>query len=88
MFDVIIMDILDPIEAGPGIMLYTKEFYKLALTRLNMPGGVFVTQSGTAKAVPAAHHNDGTTDLVQACTQTNSKRKLCSRSESVYGSEY
>lgn len=47
-FDVIIMDISDPIEAGPGIMLYTQEFYQHAKTRLNMPHGVFVTQSGTA----------------------------------------
>ena len=47
-FDVIVMDISDPIEAGPGIMLYTKEFYEHALTRLNMPHGVFVTQAGTA----------------------------------------
>jgi spermidine synthase len=50
-FDVIIMDISDPIEAGPGIMLYTKEFYEHALTRLNMPHGVFVTQSGTADII-------------------------------------
>lgn len=61
-FDVIIMDISDPIEAGPGIALYTKEFYEHALTRLNMPGGVFVTQSGTADAVPPAHANDGEKD--------------------------
>mmetsp|Transcript_20693 Transcript_20693/g.23612 ORF Transcript_20693/g.23612 Transcript_20693/m.23612 type:complete len:349 (-) Transcript_20693:261-1307(-) len=54
-FDVIILDISDPIEAGPGIMLYTKEFYEHALTRLNMPGGVFVTQSGTADSVPPPH---------------------------------
>jgi spermidine synthase len=44
-FDVIIMDIADPIEAGPGIKLYTKEFYQMAITRLN-PGGMIVTQSG------------------------------------------
>jgi len=44
-FDVIIMDIADPIEAGPGYVLYTEEFYKFAVTRLN-PGGVLVTQSG------------------------------------------
>lgn len=61
-FDVIIMDISDPIEAGPGIALYTKEFYEHALTRLNMPGGVFVTQSGTADAVPPAHAKDGEKD--------------------------
>ena len=52
-FDAIIMDISDPIEAGPGIMLYTKEFYEYAVTRLN-PNGVFVTQSGMAESVPAA----------------------------------
>ncbi|KAL3932845.1 MAG: hypothetical protein SGARI_003855 [Bacillariaceae sp.] len=61
-FDVIIMDISDPIEAGPGIMLYTKEFYEHALTRLNLPGGVFVTQSGTAESVPPPHHSDGEKD--------------------------
>lgn len=46
-FDIIIMDICDPIEAGPGIVLYTKEFYELAKIKLR-PGGVFVTQSGPA----------------------------------------
>lgn len=44
-FDVIIMDIADPIEAGPGIALYFQEFYRFATSRLN-PGGIFVTQSG------------------------------------------
>lgn len=44
-FDVIIMDIADPIEAGPGIALYTQEFYSFAITKLN-PGGFLVTQSG------------------------------------------
>lgn len=52
-FDVIIMDIADPIEAGPGYVLYTKEFYEFALTKLN-PGGVIVTQSG-----PGDVHNHG-----------------------------
>ena len=51
MFDVMIMDISDPIEAGPGITLYTKEFYEHALTRLN-PNGVFVTQAGAGESVP------------------------------------
>lgn len=60
-FDVIIMDISDPIEAGPGIMLYTKEFYQHALTRLNKHG-VFVTQAGIADAVPAPHASSGTVD--------------------------
>ncbi|CAM9426523.1 unnamed protein product [Ascophyllum nodosum] len=47
MFDVIIMDIADPIEAGPGYVLYTQDFYEFAITRLS-PGGVLVTQSGAA----------------------------------------
>ncbi|DAZ98408.1 TPA: hypothetical protein N0F65_000122 [Lagenidium giganteum] len=50
-FDVIIMDIADPIEAGPGYVLYTEEFYKYAVTKLNK-GGMFVTQSG-----PGAMYN-------------------------------
>ena len=44
-WDVIIMDIADPIEAGPGIALYTRDFYKFAATRLS-ESGVLVTQSG------------------------------------------
>jgi len=44
-WDVIVLDISDPIEAGPGIKLYTKEFYEMAKKKLS-PGGVFVTQSG------------------------------------------
>jgi len=44
-FDIIVMDIADPVEAGPGIALYTQEFYQLAKRKLN-PGGVLVTQSG------------------------------------------
>jgi len=56
-FDVIIMDISDPIEAGPGIQLYTQEFYAHAKTLLNQPHGVFVTQAGTAESVPAAVTN-------------------------------
>jgi len=50
LFDVIIMDISDPIEAGPGIMLYTQEFYQHARTLLK-PNGVFVTQAGTAEVI-------------------------------------
>ena len=44
-FDVILMDICDPIEAGPGYKLYTREFYEGLKHKLN-PGGIFVTQSG------------------------------------------
>jgi len=52
-FDAIIMDISDPIEAGPGIALYTQEFYTHALSLL-YPHGVFVTQAGMAEAFPTA----------------------------------
>ena len=53
-FDVIIMDISDPIEAGPGVMLYTKELYQHAASLLS-PQGVFVTQAGVGDAVPHKH---------------------------------
>jgi len=45
-FDVIIMDICDPIEAGPGIALYFQEFYKMCGAEKLSDGGVLVTQSG------------------------------------------
>ena len=53
-FDVICMDISDPIEAGPGIALYTQEFYRHASTLLN-DNGVFVTQAGSADFIPHVH---------------------------------
>ena len=46
-FDVMIMDLVDPMEEGPAYLLYTDEFYRIAKARLN-PGGVLVTQSGPA----------------------------------------
>jgi spermidine synthase len=45
-FDVAIIDIVDPLEAGPACLLYTKEFYGLVKSRLN-PGGIMVIQSGS-----------------------------------------
>lgn len=44
-FDVIIMDLDDPLEGGPCYQLYTTEFYTMLKTKMN-PGGIFVTQSG------------------------------------------
>jgi thermospermine synthase len=61
LFDVIVMDIADPIEAGPGYLLYTDEFYKFAHQKLS-PGGILVTQSGSAgqkyctECFTAIHH--------------------------------
>lgn len=46
-YDVIIMDLDDPLEGGPCYQLYTKEFYAMAKSKLS-PGGVLVTQSGQA----------------------------------------
>jgi len=45
-FDVIIMDISDPLEAGPGWKLYTKEFYeRIKMENLSQPYGILCTQS-------------------------------------------
>mmetsp|Transcript_25759 Transcript_25759/g.34851 ORF Transcript_25759/g.34851 Transcript_25759/m.34851 type:complete len:319 (-) Transcript_25759:106-1062(-) len=44
-FDVIIMDLDDPLEGGPCYQLYTTEFYSMLKTKMN-PGAVLVTQSG------------------------------------------
>ena len=53
-FDVIIIDVSDPIEAGPAITLYTQEFYML-VQRVLKKHGVFVTQAGSADFVPHPH---------------------------------
>lgn len=44
-FDVIIMDITDPLEGGPSYKLFTEEFYQIAKSRLNHQG-IIVVQSG------------------------------------------
>jgi len=46
-YDVIIMDLDDPLEGGPCYQLYTKEFYEMCMSKLT-PGGILVTQSGQA----------------------------------------
>mmetsp|Transcript_29821 Transcript_29821/g.54994 ORF Transcript_29821/g.54994 Transcript_29821/m.54994 type:complete len:452 (-) Transcript_29821:173-1528(-) len=53
-FDAMIIDVSDPIEAGPAVALYTQEFYSLVAQRLNKHG-VFVTQAGSASFIPFAH---------------------------------
>jgi len=45
MFDVIIIDVPDPLENGPAYKIFTKEFYELLKTHLNQ-SGTMVTQSG------------------------------------------
>lgn len=44
LFDVIIMDVTDPLEGGPAALLYTREFYRLARSRLK-DAGILVTQA-------------------------------------------
>ena len=46
-FDVMIMDLVDPMEGGPAYLLYTEEYYRFAKAKL-APGGILVTQSGPA----------------------------------------
>jgi len=46
-FDVIVMDITDPVEGGPSYLLYTREFYGIVADRL-APGGSLAVQSGPA----------------------------------------
>ena len=46
-FDVMIMDLVDPLEGGTAGLLYTEEYYRIAKLRLK-PDGILVTQSGPA----------------------------------------
>lgn len=46
-FDVMIMDLVDPMEGGPAYLLYTQEYYNIVKSRMK-PGGILVTQSGPA----------------------------------------
>lgn len=46
-FDVMIMDLVDPMEGGPAYLLYTQEYYNIVRSRMK-PGGILVTQSGPA----------------------------------------
>ena len=46
-YDVIVLDLVDPLEGGTSYLLYTREFYETARSKLN-PGGVLVTQAGPA----------------------------------------
>lgn len=45
-FDVIIIDICEPVEEGPAYLLYTREFYKLVTERLTEEGTIAL-QAGT-----------------------------------------
>lgn len=47
LFDIIIIDLPDPIEEGPAYLLYTQEFYQLVRDRLTA-GGIISVQAGSA----------------------------------------
>ncbi|HEY7518724.1 MAG TPA: fused MFS/spermidine synthase [Methylomirabilota bacterium] len=47
-FDFISVDLVEPLEAGPACMLFTKEFYTLVRDRLT-PGGTMTLQAGMTK---------------------------------------
>ncbi len=44
-YDVIVIDVPDPLEAGPAYLLFTQEFYQLAKRRLREQG-IIVVQAG------------------------------------------
>ena len=46
-FDIIIIDLPDPIERGPAYLLYTQEFYQLVQDRLTA-NGIICVQAGSA----------------------------------------
>ncbi|MEI6512142.1 MAG: polyamine aminopropyltransferase [bacterium] len=46
-FDVILSDLTDPLEAGPAVYLFTKDFYSLAFDALN-DDGILAIQAGCA----------------------------------------
>lgn len=47
LFDIIIIDLPDPIEEGPAYLLYTQEFYQLVRDRLKV-NGIICVQAGSA----------------------------------------
>jgi spermidine synthase len=46
-FDIIIIDLTEPIEEGPAYLLYTKEFYRIVQDKLT-ENGIMSVQSGCA----------------------------------------
>ena len=65
-FDALILDLVDPMDAGPAYLLYTREFYELAASKLKDDGAV-VVQSGPAIA-GTVHSEDDAGDGVGPLT--------------------
>lgn len=49
-FDVILIDISEPVEEGPAYLLFTREFYEVVEERLNRPG-LIALQAGAVSSV-------------------------------------
>jgi spermidine synthase len=47
-FDLIVSDLVEPLEEGPACLLYTREFYRIVHDRLS-PTGAFTMQAGMTK---------------------------------------
>jgi spermidine synthase len=47
-FDLIVIDLVEPLEEGPACLLFTREFYALVRDRLT-PGGAMTMQAGMTK---------------------------------------
>ena len=47
-FDLIVIDLVEPLEEGPACLLFTREFYTLVRDRLT-PGGAMTLQAGMTK---------------------------------------
>ena len=71
-FDVIIADIIDPVEKGPVVSLYTKEFYWL-LKKVLMPDGIFVTHATSIYYFP---YKNISTSILKAFTEVFPKVDL------------
>lgn len=54
-FDIIISDLPSPIEAGPAYQLYTIQFYRRMVQRLNK-GGIFIMQAGSGNLLQLELH--------------------------------
>jgi spermidine synthase len=55
-FDLITIDLVEPLEDGPARMLFTREFYALVRDRLT-PGGAMTMQAGMTKLGELAFHS-------------------------------
>ncbi|MCS7125866.1 MAG: polyamine aminopropyltransferase [Aigarchaeota archaeon] len=51
-YDVVIVDVTDPVEGGPAIKLYTLEFYQVVYRKLR-ENGIIVTQASSISHTPS-----------------------------------